>query len=211
MAVLLRQRLCQRLRSLRAAQLTLIKYQTMSKFQIFFSGKVDPLDQLRSTFSIADNIAIWQAYTRQGNQFMKLALAQPPNPQVEQAQSVYDRAIDLAKEMWHQAQAQNCHPETIHIYAISCHNLADYYEAVNRNPHAEDLLLEAFDRTLSTMQDPDLAPDFQMEAYRSLHMVLQQLVDFYDRHQNPNAATKIVLKAGQQARQFLDNLNFPPD
>ena len=190
----------------------------MSQFQIPFSGKVDSLVRLASTLqpidtsnSIADNIAIWQAYTKQGNQFMKLALAQPPNQQVEQAQSVYDRAIDLAKEIWHQAQAQNSHPEAIHIYTISCHNLADYYEAVNRDRHAEDLLLDAFARTLSTMQNPDLAPDFQMEAYRSLHMVLHQLVDFYDRHQNPDAATKITLQAGKQARQFLNNLNVPLD
>ncbi len=190
----------------------------MSQFQIPFSGKADPLNRLASTLqptdtsnSIADNIAIWQAYTKQGNQFMKFALAQPPNPQVEQAQSFYDRAIDLAKDMWHQAQAQNCHPETIHFYAISCHNLADYYEAINRDRHAEDLLLDAFDRTLSTMQNPHLAADFQMEAYRSLHMVLQQLVDFYDRHRKPNAATKIVLQAGHEARKFLNSLNLPPD
>ena len=197
----------------------------MSQFRVSFVGEVEPLvrvadptenrlvplQPIDTSDSIPDNIAIWQEYTKQGNQLMKLALAQPRDSQFEQAQSGYDRAMVVAKKMWAQAQAQNSHPETIHIYTISCHNLADYYEAVNRNRQAEDLLLDAFSRTLSTMQDPQFAADFQMEAYRSLHMVLHQVVDFYDRHQNPNAGTPIVLQAGRQARQFLDRLNESPD
>jgi hypothetical protein len=176
--------------------------------------KIDAIERLLpnllaidTLYSIPDNIALWQTYTQQGNRFMKLgALAQPPNPNPDRARAVYHSAMSVAKKLWQQAQARRTNPEIIHIYVISCYNLADYYEANNLS-HAEDLLIDAYDRALLTMQDPNFDLDFQLEAYQSFQTVLRHLVDFYDRQHNHQAMTAISLQARQQARQFLSSLN----
>ncbi|WP_310481042.1 hypothetical protein [Chamaesiphon sp. VAR_48_metabat_403] len=176
--------------------------------------KVDEIERLfpnllaiDTLYSIPDNIAIWQEYTQQGNQFIKLgALAQPPNPNTDRARAVYNSAMSVAEKLWQQAQARRTNPEIIHIYVISCYNLADYY-AANNLSHAEDLLMDAYDVALLTMQDANFDLDFQLEAYQSFQTVLRHLVDFYVRQHNHKKMTAISIAAGRQARQFLSSIN----
>lgn len=186
----------------------------MTPFSTTSINKAAPIERLLpnlltidTLYSIPDNIAIWQEYTQQGNQLVKLgALAQPLNPNTDRARTAYNSAMSVAKKLWQQAQARRTNPEIIHIYVISCYNLADYYTANNLS-HAEDLLLDAYDIASLMMQDPHFDLDFQLEAYQSFQTVLRHLADFYDRQHNHQQMTAISLQAGRQARQFLSSLN----
>jgi tetratricopeptide (TPR) repeat protein len=139
---------------------------------------------------------IWQQYTKEGNSKMKVG-------SIEEAKASYDRAIAIAENLWQQACEQKCNPETIHLYVITCHNLADCYEAMKLSQRAESYLIEAYRQTLTTMNDINLPLNFRMEAYQGLQMVLRQLIDFYHRTENPEAIASITLESQQQAQKLL--------
>jgi tetratricopeptide (TPR) repeat protein len=139
---------------------------------------------------------IWHKLTKEGNSKMKEKLP-------EEAEVSYSKAMTIAENLWQQTERLKQYPETIHLYIIACHNLADCYEAMGLTKRAESYLLQAHDRTLTTIANTSFTAELRMEGYRGLQMVLRQLVDFYRRAKNLEAISRIALKSQQQAQQFL--------
>jgi tetratricopeptide (TPR) repeat protein len=141
-------------------------------------------------------ITIWQKFTEKGNSKMRENF-------LEEAELFYSKAMTIAENLSQQAENLNRDPQTIHLYIIACHNLADLYENTGLTQRAESYLLKAHDRTLTIINNPNLDPDSRMEGYRGLQIVLRQLVNFYHRNENSEAIPRIFLESQQQAQKFV--------
>jgi tetratricopeptide (TPR) repeat protein len=142
---------------------------------------------------------LWEQYTKEGNSQIQVGA-------IEEAKVSYHKAIAIAENLWQQSCEQRCNPETIHLYVITCHNLADCYEAMKLNQRAESYLLQAYRQTLTTIEDTGLPLNFRIEAYQGLQMVLRQSIAFYSRTDNHEAIAQILLESQQKAQKLVNEL-----
>ncbi|MBW4435241.1 MAG: DUF2753 family protein [Pelatocladus maniniholoensis HA4357-MV3] len=106
----------------------------------------------------------WQLYTKTGNQRMQAKLYQ-------EAQQAYQQAVDLANSLLSQAKHTATNPDTIHLYVVSCHNLADCFLAMGDAGQAEAILQQAYTEIIDTMNQSSFSMELRFEALKALKMV----------------------------------------
>lgn len=139
----------------------------------------------------------WQNYTKQGNKQMgksRYLLA---------CQS-YLCALELAESLLNHAKSKLDNPDAIHLYIISCNNLADSYREVKNWQESETYLLKAYDAALEIMNGKSFPLQFKIEAYRGLRINLGHLVDFYRKIGQDSKMQEIIAQTQSQTLDFLN-------
>jgi hypothetical protein len=140
----------------------------------------------------------WQKWTQSGNALSRQC-------QHEAAQAAYLEARTIAESLLPTAaQAEN--PHAIHLYVISCHNLSDSFLCQGQTTEAELMLLKAHRMASQIMSDSTLPPTFRIEGMNALKLVLMQVVDFYQRLNQPSADEDLYHRSVSQMIQFLSEM-----
>ena len=145
----------------------------------------------------------WVDYTQAGNQYMQ-------HHQPQQARDCYCKALVLAEKMMREGVCQRQEPDVIHLYAVSCNNLAESFQALNEDLEAETILLKSHSTLMALLDDRSLALPVRQEAYRGLHRALAQLIGFYNQTQQPAALEEVTTQFKRHSQQFLRELMQPP-
>jgi tetratricopeptide (TPR) repeat protein len=142
----------------------------------------------------------WQLDTKAGNQQMQVNL-------YFEAQQYYERALELACLLLEEAKNSSIRPDTIHLYVISCHNLADSWLNLGKMQQAEMVLQQGFDQVIQTMNDVSLSNKLRLEAFKALKMVSFEMDSFYRQQNQVARAEQIFERAITLARDFLAQFN----
>ncbi|PMB14687.1 DUF2753 family protein [Fischerella thermalis] len=138
----------------------------------------------------------WQLYTKTGNQRMQANLYQ-------EAQQAYQQAVDLAKSLLSQAKHTATHPDAIHVYVVSCHNLADCFLAMGDARQAEAILQQAYTEIIDTMNQSSFSKDLRFEALKALKIASCEMHSFYQQQNQLTSANKVMQDAIASAKVFL--------
>jgi tetratricopeptide (TPR) repeat protein len=145
----------------------------------------------------------WQLYTKAGNQRMQAKL-------YHEAQQAYDRALVLAERLLEKARNKATHPDAIHPYVVSCHNLADCYLTLGNAQQAEIILRQAFDRIIGMMTDEGSPNPHKLEAFKALKAVSFKINSFYRKLDQVTQAEEFFERSIVLAQNFLAHFEFPP-
>ena len=144
----------------------------------------------------------WADYTQSGNQHMQ-------RHQPQQARDCYCKALVLAEKLMVEGVRQRQEPDVIHLYAMSCNNLADSFQALGKALEAETILLKSHSTLMALLDDRNLALPVRQEAYQGLHRALAQLIGFYNQTQQPAALEEVTTQFKRHSQQFLRELTQP--
>jgi tetratricopeptide (TPR) repeat protein len=138
----------------------------------------------------------WQIYTKAGNQQMQ-------TQSYAEAQQIYSLALAMAELLLEEAKASLHHPEAIHPYVVSHHNLIDAYSHLGLASQAEDTLNKVYRQVTCVMNDPNLPPKLRLEAFRALKIVAFETHRFYREINQAATAEAQFAQMQQQAQDFL--------
>ena len=138
----------------------------------------------------------WQFYTKAGNEQMQAHLYQ-------KAQQYYSRAQELAHLLLEEAQRDRTHPDAIHPYVVSCHNLADSWLKLDDAQQAEMILCQVFNRVSQILTDGDLPNPLRLEALKALKAVSYEMEHFYRSLDRVDRAREMFDRANTVAEKFL--------
>ena len=138
----------------------------------------------------------WQLYTKAGNQRMQANLYQ-------EAQFAYQQALNLANSLLEEAKHTATHPDAIHPYVVSCHNLADCFLGMEDAQQAQAILQQAYTETINTMNQSNFSMELRFEALKALKMVSYQMHKFYQEQNQVADAQKVMQDAIAQGKVFL--------
>lgn len=144
----------------------------------------------------------WVGYTQAGNQHMQ-------SQQPQQARHCYSQALVLAEKLMIKGVRQRQEPDVIHLYAVSCINLADSFQALGEDLEVETVLLKAHSTLVALLEDRTLLLPVRQAAYQGGHKALIQLIEFYDQTQQPAASEAVMTQFKHRSRQFLQALVQP--
>lgn len=142
--------------------------------------------------------ARWQACTQTANRLMQ-------EGSYQEAQAAYLQAVQIAEAALTAAESQQDNEHAVHLYAVSCHNLADNFLQLGQSAEAEMLLTKAYQRSLCLMQNDRLPYAFRWEAMRALQQVALQRIDFYRRQGQTDAVAVVLSQSSGQIQSFLTN------
>ncbi len=143
----------------------------------------------------------WQLYTKAGNQQMQANLYQ-------EAQQTYQQAMKLAQLMLEEAKSNAIHPDAIHPYVVSCHNLTDCWLNLNEFPQAEQAVRQAFDQVIQVMTNQSLPHSLRLEAFKALKVVSFEIDRFYRTLNQTAQAEEFFERAIALAQEFLASSDF---
>jgi tetratricopeptide (TPR) repeat protein len=143
----------------------------------------------------------WQLYTKAGNQRMQANL-------YLEAQQAYNQAMKLAHLMLEEARSSTNHPEAIHPYVVSCHNLADCWLDLGNVTQAERILQQVFHQVVQVMNNIDVPDLLRLEAFKALKVVSFEIQGFYRNLDQLTQAEHIFEQGLTLAQEFLDQFAF---
>lgn len=138
----------------------------------------------------------WQFYTKAGNQQMQANL-------YPKAQQYYSRALELAHLLLKEAQRDSVHPDAIHPYVVSCHNLAESWLKLDDAQQAEMILCQVFNRVSQILADGDSPNPLRLEALKALKAVSYEMEHFYRSLDRLDRAKEMFERANAVAETFL--------
>ncbi|MEO0826547.1 MAG: hypothetical protein AAFY67_12935 [Cyanobacteria bacterium J06642_9] len=142
----------------------------------------------------------WVRCTEAGNRQMQLG-------DLKAAQSFYRKALALAEKLIQPTMLQCQQPTSlIHLYLVSCNNLADSCQVLREPEEAEVSLLKAHSRMIVLMNNEGLSSPTRQAAYHGLRRAFNRLASFYSQTQKLEALTKVMVQTKLQSRRFVDNL-----
>jgi tetratricopeptide (TPR) repeat protein len=144
----------------------------------------------------------WQLYTKAGNQRMQANL-------YHEAQQAYHQALELADLLLEEARKNATHPDAIHPYVVSCHNLADSWLTLRNVQQAEMILRQAFDRVIQIMTNECLPHSLRLEAFKALKAVSFEIDSFYRELNQVTQAEQMFERSIALAQDFLAQFEFP--
>ncbi|WAL62160.1 DUF2753 family protein [Thermocoleostomius sinensis] len=144
----------------------------------------------------------WQLYTKTGNQRMQANL-------YHEAQQAYHQAWELAEWLLEKAEKNATHPDAIHLYVVSCHNLADNWLTLGDAQQAEMILRKAFDRVIQIMTDKGSSNPRRLEAFKALKAISFEIDSFYRKLGQIARAEQTFERAITLAQDFLAQFEFP--
>jgi tetratricopeptide (TPR) repeat protein len=135
----------------------------------------------------------WQFYSRMGNQQMQA------NFYVD-AQRSYRHALELAELMLLAAQD---HPDVVHPYVVSHHNLADCLIQLGNMQQADGVLRQVFDRIIELMNDETMTMELRFEALRALRATSFERYQFYHESEQTSKAEEVMQQAMARSTDFI--------
>ena len=145
----------------------------------------------------------WQIYTKTGNQRVQ-------SNSYHEAHQAYCRALELAELLLEEAKNNATHPDAIHPYVVSCHNLADNWLILENVQQAEMILRQAFDRVIGMMTDEGLPNPHKLEVFKALKAVSFEINSFYRKLDQVTQAEEFFERSIALAQDFLAHFEFPP-
>ncbi|MBE9213605.1 hypothetical protein IQ247_13165 [Plectonema cf. radiosum LEGE 06105] len=115
----------------------------------------------------------------------------------------YPKALTVAQELLQEATSHLSNSEAIHIYVLSCQNLANCHLAVGEVMKAETCLLKAQSSASGMMGASKLPMEFRTQAYYAFHTTFQDLVRFYQAINRQDALGEIIMQSKEQALKFF--------
>ncbi|MEM9007513.1 MAG: hypothetical protein AAGE59_28805 [Cyanobacteria bacterium P01_F01_bin.86] len=153
----------------------------------------------RSDSQVPESNRTWVSHTQVGNLRMQLS-------EFESARRFYRQALALVESLIKRSFLQYQKPEIIHMYIVSCHNLANSCRALGELPEAETSLLKAHSTAIAFMNDDQLPSSIRQEAYHAMRRAFNYLAGFYIQTQQTEALAKITMQTKTQGQRFIDNL-----
>ncbi|MBW4698408.1 MAG: DUF2753 domain-containing protein [Aphanocapsa lilacina HA4352-LM1] len=144
----------------------------------------------------------WKACTCRANHSLQQGCHQ-------QAEAEYRQATALAETLLQTARVRLDNAHAIHVYAISCHNLAMVYTKLECNFLAEAALLAAHGAAVGMLEDAGLPQAFRWEALGALRANMFQFIDFYRNLGRKADLDAIVERSTAPAIRFLSTLQPP--
>jgi hypothetical protein len=95
----------------------------------------------------------------------------------------------------------------IHLYVVSCHNLASVQVKKGELSIAESTLHQAYHRPLKLMVNTALPLEFRLEAYQGFFMAFHHLMNFYEPYELCSARDALINHAKPLALNFLRQLD----
>ena len=141
----------------------------------------------------------WVNYTQAGNHCMQLGHS-------EEARSLYRQTVALAEKLILRGILQYQKPYIIHMYIVSCHNLANCCQIMGELPEAETSLLKAYSTAIAFMNNRRLPSSIRQEAYHALNRAFTYLAGFYTQTQQTEALAEITMQTQIQGQRFMDTL-----
>ena len=114
----------------------------------------------------------WQLHSKAGNHQFQSGL-------YAESLHAYRQAIALAELMLAIAQNERRHPEAIHAYVISGHNLADSLLQLGERQTAETAMQQALDQVIELMFAAHYSRCLRVEAAKALKMVSLKAYEFH--------------------------------
>lgn len=115
----------------------------------------------------------------------------------------YQKALTVAQELLQEATSRLSNSEAIHIYVLSCQNLANCHLAVGEVMEAETCLLKAQSNASEMMGASKLPMEFRTQAYYAFHATFQDLIKFYQAVDRQDALCEIIMQSKEQALKFF--------
>jgi tetratricopeptide (TPR) repeat protein len=138
----------------------------------------------------------WQFYTKQGNEQMQSGL-------YAEANKSYLAALELAEIITGNAKRHQAPVEMIHIYVVSCYNLAGSFQKLGSYEEAEQCLLDAYQTTDDIMEDENLLMDARSTGYQGFQASFMQLSDFYGSTGQKEKLVNLIDSSKVKALEFL--------
>lgn len=138
----------------------------------------------------------WQFYTKQGNEQMQSGL-------YIQANKSYLAALELAEIIICNAKHNKAPVEMIHLYVVSCHNLANCFLKLGNYAEAEQCLLDAYQTTDDIMEDENLLMEARSTGYQGFQISFMQLSDFYGSTGQKQKLVNLIESSKAKALEFL--------
>jgi tetratricopeptide (TPR) repeat protein len=141
----------------------------------------------------------WDSYIRTGNDYFNQG-----NYAISQAQ--YTQALTLGSHLLQIAVQQEHAPETIHLFIISCFNMANVHEELGQKTEAETLLRQAYDKATDLMTCQTLSLAFRATIYQGFQAAFERLMAFYHQYGDRQSCDALISQAQPLALAFLSSL-----
>jgi hypothetical protein len=123
------------------------------------------------------------------------------------AQRSYRCALEIAELMLLAAQD---HPDIVHPYVVSHHNLADCLVQLGNMQQADGVLRQVFDRIIELMNDEAMAMELRFEALRALRANSLERYQFYRESEQTPKAEEVMQQAMAQSNDFISRYGSTP-
>ncbi|QUY42858.1 tetratricopeptide repeat protein [Acaryochloris marina] len=141
----------------------------------------------------------WQLHSKAGNQSFQAG-------RYAEARQAYRKAISLAELMLMTAKKERHHPEAIHAYVISCHNLADNSLKSDEVQAAETTMQQALAQVIDLMYSTQYSQCLRFEAAKALEMVSLKAYELYQNLGQSDKAQAVFELAAEQAQTFFSQM-----
>jgi tetratricopeptide (TPR) repeat protein len=138
----------------------------------------------------------WQFYTKQGNEQMQSEL-------YVEANKSYLAALELAEIIICNAKHNKAPVEMIHLYVVSCQNLANCFQKLGNYAEAEQCLIDAYQTTDDIMEDESLLMEARSIGYQGFQMSFMQLSDYYGSIGQKQKLVSLIESSKVKALDFL--------
>ncbi|MEH2183860.1 hypothetical protein [Nostoc sp.] len=142
---------------------------------------------------------VWKNHIQEGNSKMQVK-------SYYDAIACYQKALTLAEKILQKATSHLTNSEAIHIYVLSCQNLANCHLAVGQLIEAETYLLKAQSSASDIMGASKLPMEFRTQAYCAFYATFQDLVKFYEALGREDEVSEIIMQSKEQALKFLEQV-----
>lgn len=122
------------------------------------------------------------------------------------AKNYYLQALQFAEQSLQDIEHPSYDSGTIHLYVVSCHNLASVQVKQGEISTAESTLHQAYHRPLKLMVNTALPLEFRLDAYRGFFVAFHHLMNFYKPYEPCSARDALINHAKPLALDFLRQL-----
>jgi tetratricopeptide (TPR) repeat protein len=143
----------------------------------------------------------WVSFIETGNHYFE-------NGDYPAAQLQYQQALALGTQLLQTAAQQVHAPEMIHLYIISCNNIANIHQQLNQQTEAEAVLRQAYNTALTLINRNTLPLTFRSEIYNGFHSAFQRLMEFYAQQGDRQSVDELIYQAQPIALKFLERMNL---
>lgn len=119
------------------------------------------------------------------------------------AQDLYEQALTLGRQLLQAAVQQTHAPETIHLYIVSCFNMANVHQQLEQRTEAERMLRQAYDTALALMTCQTLSLNFRATVYQGFSAAFGKLIEFYGQRGDSLSSDALVSHAQPLVLELL--------
>jgi tetratricopeptide (TPR) repeat protein len=142
---------------------------------------------------------VWKNHIQQGNRQIQAQL-------YDDAIACYEQALSIAEKILQQATSDLNNFEAIHLYVLSCQNLANCHLVLGQLTEAETCLLKAKSSASDIMGACQLPMELRTQAYCAFYATFKDLVKFYEALGDQDALSEIITQSQEQALSFLQQV-----